>query len=94
MSADHAVLDYHGEACPSGPEQSRVKKRRDCSSWARHVPSDCSKDSSSSSLAQLDAVGSVRGIASESVMVPLELPSPMPCSSSGGGLGYSALRAS
>ncbi|DBA74326.1 TPA: hypothetical protein ACH3X1_011100 [Trebouxia sp. C0004] len=78
-----------GRASSSSPNQARRAKSKGRNSWANHVPV-CWTDNSCSSCGSSSSVGTgpvmelsaVQGVASESVMMPLELPSPMPCTSS------------
>ncbi len=93
--SDHMVHAVHSMAASferasfSSPEQSRMKKRKGRNSWTDHVPA-CWTDDSYSSCSSSSGTGpvvefsGVQGVASESVMMPLELPSPMPCTSSEG----------
>ena len=89
VHAVHSMTASFARARSSSPEQFRVKKRKGRSSWANHVPA-CWTDDSYSSCSSSSGTGpviefsAVQGVASESVMVPLELPSPMPCTSSEG----------
>lgn len=88
VHAVHGVTEHPNRARGPGPEETRVKKRQGRSSWAEHMPDDWTDDSSSScsraGTRGLAASDMVSGLASESMLVPLELPSPMPCSSSEG----------
>lgn len=89
VHAVHSMTASFERARSSSPAQSRMKKRKGRNSWANHVPacwtddtySSCSRSSQTGSVTELSAE---QGVASESVMMPLELPSPMPCTSSEG----------
>ncbi len=89
VHAVHSMAASFERARSSSPEQSRMKKRKGRNSWADHVPA-CWTDDSYSSCSSSSGTGpvvefsAVKGVASESVMMPLELPSPMPCTSSEG----------
>ena len=89
VHAVYSMTASFGRARSSSPEQSRMKKRKGRNSWTNHVPA-CWRDdsysscSSSSGTAPVMEFSAVQGVASESVMMPLELPSPMPCTSSEG----------
>jgi len=89
VHAVHSMTASFGRARSSSPEQSRMKKRTGRNSWADHVPACWTDDSYSSCSSSFGTdpvieLSAVQGVASESVMMPLELPSPMPCSSSEG----------
>jgi len=89
VHAVHSMTASFERARSSSPELSRMKKRKGRNSWANHVPA-CWRDDSYSSCSSSSGTGpvvelsAVQGVASESVMMPLELPSPMPCTSSEG----------
>ena len=81
-SGEHDVVSQHHSVHHSGLQQTKVKKAKGCSSWARHAVKDWSSDgsscsSNSSELKRSCAVGEAQLTVSESVMMPLELPSPM-----------------
>ena len=88
VHAVHGMTEHPNRARGPGPEETRVKKRKGRSSWADHKPDDWIDDSSSSCSSAgtrgLAASDMESGFASESMLLPLELPSPMPCTSSEG----------
>lgn len=87
VHAVHSMAASFERARSSSPKQSRMKKRKGRNSWADHVPAcwtDDSYSSSSSGTGPVVEFSGMQGVASESVMMPLELPSPMPCTSSEG----------